>query len=123
MMSPDEIIAVVQAYKDGKTIEIRITSAGAALDLAMRELPPSLQAELLSAEAAMPGSTRFDWSKKTGAVFNFGYYDYRIRPEPKKPREGWISPLWLADIPCTEHQDCAKVGFIFVREVIDEHDC
>lgn len=60
MMSADEMIAVIQAHKNGKMIERR------------------------------PKDVR-DWSDETGPVWDFFSSDYRIKPEPPKPREFWLN--------------------------------
>jgi hypothetical protein len=68
-MSIDEMIAVLQAHKDGEAVECRITSAGQRFSY-------------------YDCGGHFEWSKPCGTppTFNFGYYDYRVKPEPPKPR-------------------------------------
>lgn len=62
-MTHDEMIAVIQAHKAGKAIEVRD-----------RGWP-----------IAHWGASDPNW--------NFLCYDYRIKPEPPKPREWWIYPV------------------------------
>ncbi len=58
-MTHDEMIAVIQAHKDGKQIQRRFNGAGS-----------------------------FPWEDlKVGDYWNFTDWDYRIKPEEKKPRE------------------------------------
>ncbi len=60
-MTSDEIIAVVKAYSDGKIIQCRNKGAeGWASFRAGDEI-----------------------------VWNFGIFDFRVAPEPRKPREWW----------------------------------
>lgn len=60
-MNHDEMIAVIQAHKDGRTVEWRSKTA----------------------KAGEP----FEWTP--AAAFDFIYFAYRIKPEPPKPREWW----------------------------------
>ncbi|MEY2500556.1 MAG: hypothetical protein QOI07_890 [Verrucomicrobiota bacterium] len=61
-MTHDEMIAVIQAHKDGKIIQ------------------------------ALPGSSRGPWVDVVGNApsWSFDAVDYRIKPEPPKPREWWV---------------------------------
>jgi hypothetical protein len=63
-MSPDEMIEVIQAYKDGKVVQFRYKRI------------------------------RDSWSDAdpTGHLeWNFGDYDYRVKLAPKVPREIWVN--------------------------------
>ncbi len=65
MMTDDEIIAVVQAHKEGKKIE----------------------------RSAAKNSGCFGYTAMMGEPdWNFAVFDYRVSPEPRKPRERWIDP-------------------------------
>jgi hypothetical protein len=60
-MTHEEMIAVLQAHKDGKKIECR---------------------------------TKWEecWkAAPTNPCWNFDLYDYRIKPEPPKPKELWVN--------------------------------
>ena len=57
-MTNDEIIAVVQAHKEGKKIERRLRNSITAL-----------------------------WLLAPDPVWNFNEHDYRVALEPRKPRE------------------------------------
>lgn len=94
-MSDDEIIAVVQAHKEGKQIEYKIR-----------------------------GSESHVWLSSVAPAWNFYDYDYRVKPEPRKLREWWIhkggyggeDQRWTIEdkplVPCCD--------YIHVREVIDD---
>ena len=30
-----------------------------------------------------------DWNPSKGCLWDFNYYEYRVKPEPRKPREWW----------------------------------
>lgn len=61
-MTPDDMIAVIQAHKDGKSLECRKHGESSWLDLT--GLNP---------------------------LFNFQGFDFRVKIEPPKPREWWIN--------------------------------
>lgn len=61
-MSHDEMIAVITAHRDGKEIEI----------------------------AAKHVSCYPKWNAVFVPLWNFADCDYRIKPEPPKPREFWL---------------------------------
>lgn len=63
-MTDDEIIEVVQAHKDGKLIECRLKDRD--IDVGWYEVP------------------------KNYSIWNFQQCHYRIKPEPRKPREWWL---------------------------------
>ena len=65
-MTDDQILAVVQAHKEGKKIEHRLKN------------PLDGQPE--------------DWIEipSSGWIWNFLERDYRVAPEPRKPREWWL---------------------------------
>lgn len=92
MMTDDEILAVVQAHKDGKQIQFR--------------------GSLMGYWANLDGY-RPPW--------NFCEYEYRVKPELCKPREWWLcsganawSPWSIRENP-TPGRSCIRV-----REVLDE---
>lgn len=100
-MTTAEILALVQAYAEGKQIQFRC--AGSTNEGWIDVLPRE----------------RFD--------LNFYSYDYRIKPEPRAPREWWIA--W-----CEEHGPslkawseapvlmghCPACHIVHVREVLAE---
>ncbi len=87
-MTDDEIIAVVQAHKEGKPIQSRH----------------------MNDPYWMNNPTEFQW--------NFGVYEYRVAPEPSKPREWWLSLDQWGNPRCTP-QNTPHQGYIHVREVIE----
>ena len=97
-MAADEIIAVVQAHKEGKQIECR---------------PRAGQQD--------------DWTK-ADPIWNFPFYDYRVKPEPPKPREWWLNEYdfqaFFGPHPTLEAAIAGKTnGYlrsIHVREVLPE---
>lgn len=63
-MNPDEMIAVIQAHKEGKTVQYRVT--------------------------AHWGSGK--WRDLVGnPQWNFGSNEYRIKPEPRQPRVIYVN--------------------------------
>ena len=96
-MSDDEIIAVVQARKEGKTIQFKYIYG------------------------------RQEWHDTTSnsPVWNFHERQYRVKPEPPKPREFWITKCndVANGIQVHEHEPmkfgcCEEI--IHVREVLPE---
>ncbi len=90
-MTHDEMIAVIQAQKDGKPIQRRFNGAGS-----------------------------FPWEDfKVGDYWNFTDWDYRINPEEKKPMEivveihgnkiNYTLPSWPE----------SKQGKVIFREVME----
>ena len=60
-MTIPEMIDVLSAYMEGKKIEVR------------------------------PVVSPHYWSRSaTTPIWNFADYDYRVAPEPRKPREWWV---------------------------------
>ena len=89
-MTDDEIIAVVQAHKEGKKIQVRSRICGS-------------------------------WAGCENPAWAFDNLDYRVAPEPRKPREWWVmehigGSLTVSHIEPNE-SPCFKV--IRVREVIE----
>ena len=105
-MEIKEMIAVLEACKEGKEVECKITGAGR---------------KWCSADCG----GHYEWSKPCSdpPVFNFGYYDYRVKPEPPKPRE------WEVRLSCADGRiysdaaiiTCGNCKVIRVREVLDEN--
>jgi hypothetical protein len=94
-MSDDEIIAVVQARKDGKKIECR---------------------------SILPSG----WNKWSSVnwppVWNFEKAEYRVAPEPRKPREWWVCNAPHGNWSVVEHDcphKCCATQHIKVREIIE----
>lgn len=71
-------------------------------------------------EWGTPG--HYIWTDCDNPVFDFGTYNYRIKPEPRKPRE------WLVAIDpgrlliCEERKPPWVAETILVREVLPESD-
>jgi hypothetical protein len=98
-MTDKEIIEVVTAHKDGKPIEGRHVT----------------------------GTT--DWSDCTiDPAWNFGDWDYRVKPEPPKPREWWFVKNLGSDGAARygwTRYDVKQIGVdyleqVHVREVLPE---
>lgn len=99
-MKNDEIIAVVRAHEDGKTIQCRISN-----------------------------STQ-TWLDAPHPLWDFFGYDYRIKPEPPKAREFWIGVHPELPISGDGYQSCVTtypakpIGcsghLVHVREVLDQ---
>lgn len=88
-MSNDEMIAVLQADKEGKTIEWSTKGLGEPR-----------------------------WTADVNR-WNFSSFDYRVKPEPPKPREFWII-LPLKESRCGEAWAFDPPGGgIHVREVLE----
>lgn len=75
-MNHDEMIAVIAADRDGKEIEGRLIRHAI-------EFGESAKWHLAALHLAAPGKP----------CFNFAECEYRIKPEPPKPREWWIHPF------------------------------
>ena len=89
-MSDDEIIAVVQAHKEGKKIEHLDDSYGYE-----------------------------SWRWCNNPTWNFGTSKYRVAPEPRKPRE-WKMPVSMLDAADMIQGIIQKdEPSILVREVIE----
>lgn len=87
-MTYDEMIAVIQACKDGRTVQFR----------SHREI------------------AKDDWLDVPEPTFQFNALDYRVKPEPPKPREWWIYPVEGRDACAIE--TCPAPAFVHVREVL-----
>ena len=98
-MTDDEIIAVVQAHKEGKKIQNRY--------------------------AMQPGeANRYnEWIAIDNPSWNFFNYDYRVAPEPRKPREFWLVEYhWTSQGEPFFRNEPHKEYAIHVREVIDDSE-
>lgn len=71
MMTHDEMIAVIQAHKDGKPIQRKKEWAGDKC-----------------------------WSDLSVPTFDFTNFDHRIKPEPPKPREFWLNTYSTSAAGC-----------------------
>lgn len=89
--------------------------------------------------AAREGKT-IQWSHRSGPIewhdilsdlqviqWNFPYYNYRIKPEPPKPREWWVNvypadSVYIhstkADADCAADKD--RLACIRVREILED---
>ncbi len=87
------MIAVIQAHKEGKKIQNRY--------------------------AMQPGeSNRYnEFEDIENPSWNFNKYDYRVAPEPRKPREWWIEPLKYG--LCRMSEEASTCALWHVREVIE----
>lgn len=117
-MSHDEIIAVIQARRDGKEIEARLTEAGAATQRLYNSSSEHDKQTLFQSGAALKMAPVKEgvWLPPISPTFNFVSYDYRIKPEPPKPREWWIMPGPICVIRGSQSEVEPK-SFIHVREV------
>lgn len=94
-MTHDEMIAVIQAAKEGK--------------------------ELQSKFRLMRGGEPNEWRElhRRSEHFDFADYDYRVNPEPPKPREFWIRRACSPINDIIVEQKPILKDFIHVREVIE----
>lgn len=95
-MTTDEMIAVIQAYKDGKQIQYRNLQPGAGWN----DVSPD------------------------GPAWCFNEVEYRVKPEPPEPREFYLdaSDPWKVGgylIAYGSHHPHPGSNFIRVREVLD----
>lgn len=100
MMTIDEMVAVLQAAREGKDIQVRGNNG---------------------------------WSDIPVPAWNFGRYDYRIKPESRKLREWWIAGLFPPQHPSyiaynnPDDAQSATLGFpgtecVHVREVLPDEE-
>lgn len=101
-MTHDEMIAVIQAHRDGKSLQWRFAKGG---DCEWKECPPPIQ----------------------GGAFNFELHYFRIKPKPTKPRDFKLarclvhSGRWVAmELPGVLNKECPQCEIIHVREVLEE---
>ncbi len=97
-MTDDEIIAVVQAHKEGKQIQARVLESSPSYCF------------------GLDGK----WMMLNVGVWDFANVEYRIAPEPRKPRE-WLAFVTLAggissNCPINAESQYESVK---VREVIE----
>ncbi len=85
-MTDDEIIAVVQEHKEGKQIQRVLRDSNC------------------------------EWIDVIEACWDFDHYNYRVAPEPRKPRE-WKIPVTPSG--CIAYLTTEPVALVRVREVID----
>ncbi len=92
-MTEDEMIAVIQSYKDGKRIQCALKDDNRGC---------------------------FEWnnvSERCGPQWNFQTHIYRVAPEPRKPREFWITPMKYG--LCHFSEEPTNDSLWHVREVIE----
>ena len=105
-MKPDEMIEVIQAQKDGRALILRRKAQFEPEDAGpWTDAPPNV-------------------------VFDFAHYEYKIKPEQKKPRE-WIAlinereilesgvPPGMAVITEPGKLPVGPLTFVRVREVLE----
>lgn len=117
-MTSDEMIAVIRKRKDGTAIERRLTENGLALSLLLGRHSDELDGIQISCELC--ADEAFIWRDlMAGDPFNFSHWEYRIKPSPPKPREGWVrlTVMHAARPPCCECND-----YIHVREVLPSQE-
>ncbi len=93
-MTDDEILEVVQAHKEGKRIEYAL-------------------------------KTRCTWVLESHPpLWDFLKYDYRVAPEPRKPREWWIhlNASGMHEVHETTENRSHCGHCILVREVMDDSE-
>jgi hypothetical protein len=95
-----ELLPIIQAFAEGKAIQWR-----------WRTHTPWLPVLCL------------------GDLFDTEGFEYRIKPEPSKPREWWINEYKRGETFCYENREladkCAGLGrirCIHVREVLDDEE-
>jgi hypothetical protein len=89
-MTDDEIVAVVQAHKEGKQIQLRCSN-----------IP--------------------EWTNvvRNEPRWNFEFIEYRVAPEPRKPREWTVFVTPDKQIISWNNGTVDAYGLIRVREVMD----
>ena len=99
-MTPDQMIAVIQAHKEGKDIEVKREYEGSNF-----------------------------WCLTTHPTWDFTTFDYRIKPEPRKPREWWAvycdkhrGPLRGSLEDARHDRDWKSEPIVHVREVLPEEE-
>lgn len=100
-MTHDEMIAVLQAHKEGKAIQAK----------SKHDLDLDAKWQAFTTHLACGWDT-FTW-------------DYRVKPEPPKPRERWIAfcPIAGHIERVTETKpilECSECRCFFVREVLED---
>lgn len=84
-MTDDEIIAVVQAHKEGKRIQ-----------------------------CSLPHGDWFDWPNVIAPYGDFIHSNWRVKPEPRKPREWWVH------VKTGEIRSCLSNDGIYSHSLQDE---
>lgn len=82
------MIEVIAAHRDGKTIQRRATLDGEIISMANMFLPQE-QYDKLKEIGSRPSTLDQirEWREFDFLGFNFSYWEYRVKPEPK---EYWI---------------------------------
>lgn len=116
------MIAVITAHRDGKEIEVRATKDGIACAKLFSKQPPEVLADIETGER-MTEAQMLEWSPaKPPIQFNFSAWEYRIKPEPPKPREWWIVTGENGKVIAGTHacMHGIPIGCVHVREVLPE---
>jgi hypothetical protein len=107
-MTIDEQIAVMTAFRDGKAVEFRCTT------------------------------TNNRWMTTDKPVWNFHEIEYRVKPEPPKPREFWLKGVPPGFIMARNNGggielrvknkeddlvEYARAGFVLFQEALPESPC
>lgn len=84
-MTHDEMIAVIAAHRDGKKIECRQTEAGRITNEVFSQASLLMRSELVRKGAATwENQPISEWKPKTGNLFDFISWEYRILAEPRE---------------------------------------
>lgn len=118
-MTHDEMIAVIQAHKEGRTVQCKLNASGIVNQELIGRADKLLKERLVASGAATYVKPAYDWSDKTCDLFDFVSYEYRVKPEPPKPREWWIQLPGETDHGEVLHfKPFNENDFILVREVL-----
>lgn len=92
-MTPLEQCKIIEARSNGLSIERRLTERGIALGQFLYDHRNDLRMGIILADDSIVVLVHElrNWFNHDTSEFNFSYYDYRIKPEPPKPREWWLN--------------------------------
>lgn len=95
MMTDDEILTVVQAHKEGKKIECK------------------------GRHLSHPMIPKWNEWTDSNPHWNFAEFDYRVAPEPRKPREWNITICNGQIVGQSVFTGSCEIEKILIREVIE----
>lgn len=120
-MTHDEMIAVIQAHKEGRTVQCKLNASGIVNQELIDRADKLLKERLVASGAAKYVKPAYDWSDKTCDLFDFVSYEYRVKPEPPKPREGFVYSSNILVLEAFAREFPGAVGtdrMVKVREVL-----
>lgn len=124
-MSIKEMIEVLQALACGKTIQRRATDNGIKLCSLLTKFPNHVLGGLIAVEERWPEHELRSRHDNQGGHFNFTHWEYRIKPEPPKPREWWMlifeDPCRSPNVyECEQNINGLRCTQVHVREVLPD---